>query len=223
MRKIEGARLATEENDEDLKAFFDGWAGGVKWLGTLMEMNYGHPLFLRWILEEIQLRRGDRVIDIGSGTGWLARDMARRANEGEVVGIDISEALLRRARQLTDRESKYPYDNMMFLVADVEDIPYPDAYFNYAVSTISLSFWIDPVKGLREIGRVLKDDGKLYVADVCEGTLAGALTKISNSFISCKESIYTSEQFEGFFANAGFEDIYQKKKRGVLLTSGSKK
>jgi ubiquinone/menaquinone biosynthesis C-methylase UbiE len=223
MRGMLRTSSAVEESGDNLGAFFDGWAVGINWLGTLLEMNYGHPLFLRWIVHEIPLRGRDRIIDIGCGTGWLARDMARRANEGEVVGIDISEALLKRARQLTDRDRAYPYDNLLLLVADVEDIPYPNGHFDHALSTVSLSFWIDVVKGLKEIKRVLKEGGVLYVADVYKGSFSGALSKVSNTLISYKENIYTPKQFEGFFVNAGFEDIYQKKKRGMLLTSGSKK
>jgi ubiquinone/menaquinone biosynthesis C-methylase UbiE len=207
--------------EETGKGLLRRWFEKLLWLDSY----YIHPVFSRWIIEEMDLDKQDKVIDIGCGSGWLSREMAKVVTEGEVVGLDISEEFIRKTKQVKDKKSSKNYREPIFRVADVVNIPYPDDYFNYAVSLASFSFWTDPEKGLKEIKRVLKRDGKLCIADVYqEGPFSfRAWIKINNALFSYKENIYSSEEYRVFFQKAGWGDVVQKKKAGVLLTTGAKK
>jgi ubiquinone/menaquinone biosynthesis C-methylase UbiE len=217
-----GSKETVMVDERAIKDFFNRWAEGIVWAGTLIEMNYIHPLFLDWIADEIPLRKEDSLIDIGCGTGWLARMLSRAAPGSEVVATDISDGLVEKARRLTEKDRRHRYRNLNFEVAGAESIPYPDNHFDHAVSSVSFSFWSDPQIGLAEVRRVLKPGGGLYILDVCKGCFGGFLSNISNVFLSYKDNIYSREQYRRFFDDAGFTCIGQKTRRGNLLTTGIK-
>lgn len=212
-------------NKETVKTYFDKVAEGIGWL----EMNYGHPLFgmktLRRIVGEetyrININRMSlevKVIDIGCGTGWISRELAKMLPDSEVVGIDFSEKMVERAKQLTSKD-KHDYKNLSFKVADTEDIPYPSDYFDYAICSATVSFLTDPDKALREIERILKPGGRLYVADVCKDYSPFYFG--AKLFSPC--NLYSRKEYKEFFERY-FVDIYQEKWTlfGGLLTVGSK-
>jgi ubiquinone/menaquinone biosynthesis C-methylase UbiE len=190
-----------------------------------LDSYYVHPVFSKWIIAEMDLDKEDRVLDIGCGSGWLSREIARVVSGGEVVGLDVSEEFIRKTKQVKEKQRLKNHKGPIFKVADVVNIPYPDDYFNYAVSLASFSFWSDPEKGLQEIKRVLKPEGKLCIADVYkEGPLSFRVSiKINNALFAYQENIYSSQEYRDFFQRAGFRDVLQKQRGGVLLTTGTKK
>lgn len=164
-----------------------------------------------------------KVIDIGCGAGWLTRNLAKKVPEGEVVGIDSSEDYIKKLNQSLEKDKSGEYKNLVFRLANAENIPSPDSYFNYAVSFVSLSFWDEPEKVLKEISRVLKLDGKLCIADMYkEGSFwTTGLGKIFSRFSPYKTNIYSSQEFREFFQIAGFTEVYQKEIMGMLVTMGT--
>jgi ubiquinone/menaquinone biosynthesis C-methylase UbiE len=196
----------------------------VMWLDS----KYGHPPFYERMIREIpfpEFDEKDRIIDVGCGAGWLCKRIAKMIPKGEMVGIDISERYIEKLNWAKERDESGDYGNIVFRLASAEDIPYPDNYFDYAVSSASLSFWSQPQKGLKEIARVLKPGGKLYVIDVYkEGPRSyRALAQILVNLLSpYEEKFYSSQELHGFFANVGFSDIFQKDIMGMLLIAGTK-
>ena len=82
------------------------------------------------ILKLADIKSGDKVLDIGCGTGTSALIIAKDVgDEGEVVGIDLSSRMLDIARKKLKRSG---FRNVTFLQANAEDIPYPDSYFDKA-------------------------------------------------------------------------------------------
>jgi ubiquinone/menaquinone biosynthesis C-methylase UbiE len=82
---------------------------------------------------------GDEVLDIGCGTGLTTRDAARAAAPGRVVGVDVSERMLQRARQLTAAER---LANVRYERGDAQVHRFDPARFDVAISRFGTMFWV---------------------------------------------------------------------------------
>lgn len=99
---------------------------------------------------------GDRVIDLGCGFGDTSQRLAKLVGPaGEVVGVDVSEPFVERARREADG-----VENVRFLCADVQVAPLGEGY-DYAFSRMGLMFFANPVQALRNIGAALAPGGRL--------------------------------------------------------------
>lgn len=95
---------------------------------------------------------GNRILDIGTGTGRLAVEIARARPDWQITGIDVSEEMLKLARETAARNDLA--DRVNFQHASAESLPFPDSYFNLVVSHTSLHLWASPLKVFKEIARV---------------------------------------------------------------------
>lgn len=108
--------------------------------------------------------RGGRIIDVGCGFGGMNIDLAHRFVESEIIGIDLSDPLLRLANR--SAQATGLGDRVRFEKADVHQIPYDDDAFDVVINTNMVHLVDDPVQMLNEIGRILVPDGFLFIADV---------------------------------------------------------
>ena len=111
-----------------------------------------------------------RVLDVGCGTGYLLRLLARRCPHAtELAGIDPAPAMISAAEQAAgDRR-------LRFTVGAAERLPYPDGAFDLVVSTTSFDHWADQRAGLGECVRVLAPGGHLVLADLFSPLLVPTL------------------------------------------------
>ena len=173
-------------------------------------MNYISPLYGRKAVRMMPLKKDSKVIEIGCGTGWASRGIAKIATEGEVAGIDLSGSMIKRAKQYTAKDKSHNYENLSFTLASAENIPYPDNYFDYAITITSFSWWLNPENGLGEIERILKPGGQLYVVDVCPNRITDNLMVRPERAVSVyKENLYSREEYRDFLEKK-FENVYQE-------------
>lgn len=115
--------------------------------------------FQRWasvVAEAAEVGPGQIVLDVGCGTGALTREAARRAKPaGRVVGLDKSANMLSVAREKSP-EIEWHH-------AEAEAIPFGEASFDVVLSQLAFMFFEDKVTALREMYRVLKPGGRLWV------------------------------------------------------------
>jgi arsenite methyltransferase len=119
------------------------------------------------VLKALALRRDEHVLDVGSGPGLLAHEMASAVGrEGSVVGIDISEDMLAMSRR---RCANQPW--AAFQRADATHLPYPDDAFDAAVSTQVYEYIADVPAALAELHRVIRPGGRVLILDTDYGSL----------------------------------------------------
>lgn len=137
-------------SDERLRLEFNDWAAAGK--GPSMET--GHRPVGEQAIELMSIPADARVLDVGCGSGWASRLMAAKALTGRVVGIDISDEMVRVAR-----ESSASFSNVQFQIASAEKLPFDDGEFTHAFSMESLYYYADIPNALKEIKRVLGPGG----------------------------------------------------------------
>ena len=135
---------------------------------VLYERSFVPALFAQFavvLADAAEIGQGQRVLDVGCGTGAVARTAARRVGpEGRVVELDINPRMLAVARRVAP-EIEWRH-------GDAGDLPFDDGAFDVVVSQFAAMFFPDPALALREMWRVLAPHGRLAVA-VC-GPLADA-------------------------------------------------
>ncbi len=102
---------------------------------------------------------GARVLDAGTGPGRLPVEIAAALPHLRVDGVDLSPQMIEHARQRPGAAT------VTFTAADVADLPFPDATFDLIVSSISQHHWAVPEQGVRELRRVLRPGGQLWIYD----------------------------------------------------------
>lgn len=133
----------------------DAWGAA----GTAFDdMSFSVSDALAHAAQRLSPRAGQDVLDIGTGTGWSARNCARFG--ARVVAVDTSKRLLDVARQLSDH-IRPPID---FKVGDAESLPCGDASFGAAISTFGVMFAPDHRAAADELARVLKPGGRMVLA-----------------------------------------------------------
>jgi len=125
------------------------------------------------LCEAADLRPGSAVLDVATGTGHVALAAARRFCAA--TGIDYVPALLQQARARAGAE-QLPVD---FREADAEDLPYPDASFDYALSAIGVMFTADHQRAADELLRVCRSGGVVGLANWTPGGFVGQMLKLA--------------------------------------------
>jgi ubiquinone/menaquinone biosynthesis C-methylase UbiE len=111
----------------------------------------------------MELRPGERVLDLGCGAGWASRILARLVGEGpeghgQVVGVDLSDEMIRRARA-----ASRDFDNLMFVWGSAQQIPWEENFFDKVLSVESFYYYADQDRALHELFRVMAPRGRLFI------------------------------------------------------------
>jgi SAM-dependent methyltransferase len=101
----------------------------------------------------LDIGAGDRVLDVGCGTGQTTRTAARAAHRGEALGVDVSQPMLERARELSAEEG---LDNVRFECGDAASHPLPAERFSLGISRFGTMFFTDAVAAFANIARSLR-------------------------------------------------------------------
>ena len=182
--------------NDRLREEFNRWAAEGR--GEGMEEEH-LPITLP-VLDRMALAPDDNVLDIGCGAGWLARLLAERVPEGRVVGVDVSDEMIRRARRRLAAT-----ENAMFVLGAADEIPWDANFFTKAISIESAYYWPDPPRGLREIARVLREGGSAWILiNYCRDNphchqWAG--------YFKTPAHLHSAEEWVAMLRDAGFIDV----------------
>jgi ubiquinone/menaquinone biosynthesis C-methylase UbiE len=172
---------------------FDRWASRYeedstsRWLAGLQEPA----------LEALRLTADDRLLDVGCGTGAAVREAA--AGVERAVGVDLSSAMVARARELA-----VDLPNVEFHEADSERLPFADGAFTAILCTTSFHHYPDPRQATLQMARVLAPGGRLVIGDACGDRLATRiLDVVLRALQRSHVHIHRSLELEGILAEAG--------------------
>jgi ubiquinone/menaquinone biosynthesis C-methylase UbiE len=121
---------------------------------------HAHGATLPVLLELAQIRVGDWVLDLATGTAHTA--MAIPGSAGVVVGLDLTLAMLREGRRMSEERG---LGYLRLVAGDAQELPFADASFERVVCRIAPHHFLDMGAALREVRRVLTPDGRFAVID----------------------------------------------------------
>lgn len=163
-----------------------------------------------------KIRKGDYVIDLGSGAGndcFVARH--ETGQEGKVLGIDFAEPMIKKARTNAD---KLGFNNVEFRLGDIEDMPVSDSVADVVVSNCVLNLVPNKPKVFSEIHRVLKPGGHFSISDiVLQGELPGALQEDAEMYAGCVAGAIQKGTYLDHIKEAGFENITIQKEKPIEI------
>jgi SAM-dependent methyltransferase len=141
----------------DQAAAWDGPSGDA-WVAREAAQNEALRPHSERLLEVAAVGTTDHVLDVGCGTGDTTRACARLALDGDALGVDLSTAMLERARE---RAAADGLTNLEFLRADAQVHPFPAGRAQVVVSRFGVMFFADPAAAFANIGRGMSAGGRL--------------------------------------------------------------
>jgi ubiquinone/menaquinone biosynthesis C-methylase UbiE len=142
-----------------LQQEFNRWADNGE--GAKMERH--HLDITEKTIRRMDLRPGERILDLGCGSGWATRSLARLVGKGQqgsrqVVGVDISDEMVRQSQ-----DSSKEFDNVTFVVGSAAQIPWEGNFFDKVLSVESFYYYPDQERALTELFRVMAPHGRLFI------------------------------------------------------------
>ena len=199
------AESTLSNNDAGVKAVAEAFGYSAEELTSIpaeanMGLSCGNPTAMA------HLRRGEAVVDLGSGGGldvFLAAGMV--GPEGRSIGIDMTAAMIERARTNAIAGG---YSNVEFYQSTIDRIPLDDASVDCVISNCVLNLAPDKPAVFREMARVLKPGGRVAVSDIAlKGVLPEAVARSMAAYVGCiAGAIQIDDYREGLLA-AGFEHV----------------
>ena len=156
--------------EAQVRAMFDRIAGLYDLMNSVMTAGLHH----RWRRRAAELAavpRDGRALDVASGTGDLALELAARMGPGgEVVGTDFSERMLALARAKAAGRLNGSGPRVRFETANALELPYEDGSFDAATVGFGARNFADLGRGLAEMARVVRPDGRVVVLEITTPT-----------------------------------------------------
>jgi arsenite methyltransferase len=163
-----------------------------------------------------KIKKGDTVIDLGSGAGndcFVARH--ETGPEGKVIGIDFTPIMIQKARVNAE---KLGYINVEFREGDIDNMPVNDEVADVIVSNCVLNLVPNKSKVIAEIFRVLKPGGHFSISDiVLVGSLPEALREDAEMYAGCVAGAIQKEDYLGYIKDAGFQNIMLQKEKPISI------
>jgi SAM-dependent methyltransferase len=157
MTMTDSATLRVDPANTDQARAWDG-DEGTYWAEHAVRFDATMARYQRPLLDAARIAPGDRVLDIGCGTGRTTRDAAARAPDGSACGVDLSSAMIEWARLRAARER---VGNASFTQGDAQVHPFPAASFDVVISRTGAMFFGDPDAAFANIARAIRPGGRL--------------------------------------------------------------
>jgi len=163
-----------------------------------------------------KIKKGDTVIDLGSGAGndcFIAR--SETGATGKVIGIDFTEAMIQKARLNVE---KLDFNNVEFRQGDIDNMPVSDVIADVIVSNCVLNLVPNKEKVIQEIYRTLKPGGHFSISDiVLVGDLPEALKTDAEMYAGCVAGAIQKEQYLNYIKISGFQNITIQKEKTISI------
>jgi demethylmenaquinone methyltransferase / 2-methoxy-6-polyprenyl-1,4-benzoquinol methylase len=152
-------RAGLDKQPHEVAAMFDGVAARYDLTNTVLALGQDRG-WRKATREALELRPGDRVLDVGAGTGVSTAELARSG--AYAVGVDISLGMLYAGRRIRPR--------VPLLAGDALRLPFRDGSFDAVTISFALRNVVDAGAALRELSRVTRPGGRLVVCEFSQPT-----------------------------------------------------
>jgi arsenite methyltransferase len=168
--------------------------------GANLGLGCGNPTALAG------LKKGETVLDLGSGAGFDCFLAANRVGEkGHVIGVDMTPEMLERAKA---NAKKGGFDNVEFRQGDIESLPVEDCLVDVIISNCVINLSTDKPRVFQEAFRVLRPGGRLMVSDiVLLKNLSEAIKGSMGAYIGCVGGAILKKEYLKAIKDAGFSKI----------------
>jgi SAM-dependent methyltransferase len=158
------------------------------------------------------VRRGQVVLDIGSGAGLDCFVAAEKVGpEGRVIGLDMTPAMIERARE---NAATFGATNVEFRLGDAESMPVDDGSVDWIISNCVINLAPDKPRVFREAYRVMKPGGRLSVSDiVLSDDLPDAVANSVEALVGCVAGAVKEDDYLAAMREAGFVDARVEERR----------
>ncbi|MBN1888974.1 MAG: class I SAM-dependent methyltransferase [Thermoflexales bacterium] len=164
--------------------------------------------FIEHVVQEIKPPEGARVLEIGPGPGWVGIGLVQQRRDLTLDAVEASPDMIRVAEANASREGVA--ERTSYVQGVVEDMAeVPSGSYDLVISRDSLHHWQDPLKAFREIARVLKPQGKLYIRDSRrdQGWGARAIVNIMGPLLAGKMAKYWRSSIAASYTPAELESM----------------
>jgi len=195
--KIFTAKVTFRPRATVLRHEFNLWAENDR--GKTLEAP--HRMLFEKSLEKMNLAAHDRILEVGCGGGWACQAMAERvAPDSTVVGVDISDGMIRRASARFANVS-----NLKFICAGAEHLPLSDGAFTKIFCLEAFFFFEDQEKVLREMLRVTAPGGEVFLVFGLHKDYPEGLSAVKE--IRLPVHIRSSAEYQDMLRRIGWTDV----------------
>ncbi len=167
------------------------------------------------IVDRADLRKGDRILDVGCGTGIVSRYAYKSLGDfGHITGVDVNETVIKKAREICPPN----VTPIKWKQSNVDAMPFPDAGFDVVLCQQGLQYFTDRTLALKEINRVLVPEGRLVFSvwrslkyfpfySALHRALEQYVSKEAASILASAFALGDPKELRGLFESAGFKNI----------------
>lgn len=164
--------------------------------------------------EFAQIKRGDTVLDLGSGAGndcFVARAIV--GEEGKVIGLDFARNMLAKAKE---NANKLGYTNVEFIKGDIEEMPVESDTIDVVISNCVLNLVPNKQKAFQQIYRVLKNGAHFSVSDVVIlGDLPETIKNDAEMYAGCVSGAIQKSEYIDLIKSSGFNRVEIQKEKKI--------
>lgn len=197
-------------------SFTDNFGNPKGLLGRMMlvSMEREHLPMAKWAFPQLGVPEEGNILDIGCGGGYNVRRLLEASPDGKVVGFDISEESVRKAKKINKKEIG---KRCLIQQGSVEKMPFRDGQFHFVTAFETVFFWPNLSENIKEVYRVLKSKGRFAI-----------INNYGDPGIDWEKKVpcmkrYTAEEIKQFMEVAGFENMTIAKKGNLFLIIGERR
>jgi ubiquinone/menaquinone biosynthesis C-methylase UbiE len=163
-----------------------------------------------------KIKKGDIVVDLGSGAGndcFVAR--AETGENGKVIGIDFTPEMIEKARKNVEKRG---FTNIEFIQGDIDKMPLDENFADVIVSNCVLNLVPNKKEVFKEIFRVLKPQGHFSISDiVLTGNLSEKLKSMPELYVACVSGAIQKDEYLKIIEETGFKNVVLQKEVSIIL------